>query len=196
MNRAQRAFLLISIAAVVFSQVSAAWAAGAKEVVQTTIARVRETVISDKDKLSDEELDKNLKDLISPVFDFEEMSRRCLGANWNSATAEEQREFVDLFSALLARTYLKKIKEGVETSKISITGEQIKGESVLVKSDVVREGDTVKIDYRMLRQGETWRVYDVVIENIGLVSNYRSEFAGIVRKEKMSGLLKRLREKK
>ena len=118
---------------------------------------------------------EKLRELINPKFNFTEMSRRSLGANWNEITPAEQKDFTAVFSELLARTYLSKIET--------------------VKPGMISKGDTFPIEYRLAFTDGRWQVYDVVIENIGLIGNYRNEFSGIIRKEKFSGLMERLRKK-
>lgn len=135
-----------------------------------------------------------LRELINPKFNFAEMSKRSLGPNWNDITPEEQDEFTKVFSELLARTYLSKI-ETVKPGMVKVESEQVEPPRALVKTTVVSKGDTFPIDYKLSLHNNTWQVYDVVIENIGLVANYRNEFAGIIRKEKFSGLMDRLRKK-
>ncbi len=138
---------------------------------------------------------KNMRLVIEPKFDFDEMAKRSLGAKWKTITPAQQKEFVSLFSELLAKTYLARI-ENVEEGMVTIKEEKIKFPKALVKTTVDYKGDLFPIDYKLVNKtGETWRVYDVIIENIGLVANYRNEFAGIIRKEQFSGLLERLKEK-
>jgi phospholipid transport system substrate-binding protein len=123
------------------------------------------------------------------------MSRRSLGPNWNEITADEQREFTQVFSELLARTYLSKI-ETVKPGMVKVESESVETQKAVVKTVVISKGDTFPIDYKlMVGTTGTWQVYDVVIENIGLVANYRNEFSGIIRKDKFSGLMERLRNK-
>lgn len=157
--------------------------------------QVKTIVTANKDKVSEEETDNQLKKIIVPMFDFDEMSQRSLGAYWEKATPEERKEFVDLFSDLLARTYLKRIKRNAESSKIASMTDEISGEKAMVRSSVVTDGEEISLDYRLLHEGGEWKIYDVIIENVGLVSNYRNEFPGIIRKEGFSGLLTRLRNK-
>lgn len=137
---------------------------------------------------------EKLRKIINPKFDFDEMSKRSLGPNWGTITPSEQQEFTEVFSELLARTYLSKI-ETVKPGMVKIESEQVEGAKALVKTTVLSKGDTFPIDYKLMLVGDSWRVYDVVIENIGLVANYRNEFSGIIRKEKFSGLMVRLRQK-
>jgi phospholipid transport system substrate-binding protein len=135
-----------------------------------------------------------LRELINPKFSFAEMSRRSLGSNWTSLTPEQQGEFTEVFSDLLARTYLSKI-ETVKRGMVTVDSESIELPKAIVKTMVTSKGDRFPIDYKLMFEEGRWQVYDVVIENIGLVANYRNEFAGIMRKDKFTGLMSRLREK-
>ena len=135
-----------------------------------------------------------LRQVINPRFDFAEMAKRSLGAEWRNCTGDQQKDFVDVFSGLLSKTYLSRI-ETVKPGMVTIDSEKLEGSKALVRTTVTHKGDQFPIEYKLLNQEGTWRVYDVVIENIGLVANYRNEFAGIIRKEKFEGLMQRLREK-
>lgn len=135
-----------------------------------------------------------LREVINPRFDFAEMAKRSLGAEWRNVSPDQQKDFVDVFSALLSKTYLSRI-ETVKPGMVTIDSEKLDGPKALVRTTVNHKGDQFPIEYKLLNQSGTWRVYDVVIENIGLVANYRNEFAGIIRKEKFEGLMQRLREK-
>lgn len=143
-----------------------------------------------------------LRDLINPRFDFEEMSKRSLGAHWSEVTPEQQKEFVRLFSDLLARTYLNRI-ESVKEDTVKFDSEDIRSDEGnsdgiqkgIVKTTVVNNNSNFPIHYKLMLSNGSWRVYDVVIENIGLVANYRTEFSSIIRKEKFEGLLQKLQDK-
>lgn len=165
------------------------------EEMKTTIDKlvtVVEALPGDKNRT---ERRSKLYDIIEPHFDFDEMAKRSLGSHWSTINADEQKEFVTLFSKLLARTYLDKI-EGIKKDIVKFKGEQVDGSRALVKTTVENKGDTFPIDYKLFKTAQNdWRVYDVVIENIGLVSNYRNEFSGIIRKDKFSGLLEKLKKK-
>ena len=168
----------------------------ARETIKNTVENLRTTVSTQEKTLSPPELEGKLREIIGPIFDFEEMSKLCLAKNWKTATAEQQKEFVSLFGELLARTYLRKIRENVGQSSFTVLGESELGvKKALVKTHVIYNGDEAAIDYRLREQGGKWRIYDVVIENIGLVSNYRNEFGAIIKKENIDGLLVRLRDK-
>lgn len=134
-----------------------------------------------------------LRKIIEPRFDFREMAKRSLGTNWNQITTQEQEEFVAVFSDLLATTYLKRI-ENIRAETVKIESEKLSMPTSMVKTMVTHKGDKFPIDYKLVKR-DSWKVYDVVIENIGLVANYRNEFAGIIRKEQFPGLMRRLRNK-
>jgi len=152
-------------------------------------------IIADNKSEPEAELDKKLESEIAPAFNFAEMAKRCLGKNWGTATAAEQDKFVELFAKLLSRTYLNKIKRNAETSSTKISKEVIQGQSSLLKTVISYSGETATVDYRLHLEDGSWRIYDVIIENIGLVTNYRNEFASIVRKDKMAGLITQLEKK-
>jgi phospholipid transport system substrate-binding protein len=137
---------------------------------------------------------EKLRTLINPKFNFSEMAKRSLGANWNEISAEEQKDFTQVFSELLARTYLSKI-ETVKPGMVDVKSEQVELPRAVVKTVVTSKGDHFPIDYKLTYQNNAWQVYDVVIENIGLVANYRNEFSGIIRKDKFAGLMEKLRKK-
>lgn len=141
-----------------------------------------------------------LRQVINPHFDFSEMAKRSLGSNWNQASADQRREFVEIFSDLLAKTYLNKV-ELIRRGTVTVEREHLfppTGGGTLraaVNTTVTYKGDDFPIDYRLYNLGKGWKVYDVIIENIGLVSNYRTEFNGIVRKKGIDGLISDLRKK-
>ena len=162
--------------------------------VQDTIDRVVEIAESLPGDANLKERRVKLREVINPRFDFAEMSKRSLGTNWAKCTPEEQVEFVSVFSELLARTYLSKI-ETVKKGMVKIDSEKVELPKALVRTLVTSKGDVFPIEYRVVYEAPSWKVYDVVIENIGLVANYRNEFAGIVRKDGIPGLLEKLKAK-
>ena len=127
------------------------------------------------------------------IFDFEETARRALGRHWQARTPEERREFVGLFTDLLERTYISRI-ETYSGERVVYAGDTVEGKEATVRTRLVtRDGKEVPIDYRMRRAGERWLVYDVVIEGVSLVANYRSQFNRIIQTSSYQELLSRLR---
>jgi phospholipid transport system substrate-binding protein len=167
----------------------------AAKTIEKVVTQIKSTV-NNNEGIATEQLDDKLMQIIRPAFDFREIARRSLGANWRKANSNEQEEFTELFSQLLAQNYLKQIRDNAKDSQFEVTSKSEEGIRALVQTQVKTPKDTIKIDYRMYQKKETgWKVYDVVIENIGLVSNYRSEFAGIVNREGMKGLIAQLKTK-
>ena len=130
------------------------------------------------------------------IFDLSETARRALGQHWQGRTPAEREEFVQLFADLLERTYITRIDEyGGE--RIRYVGEAIDGEYATVRARILtKKGTEVPVESRMLRRGERWMMYDVLIENISLISNYRAQFDRIIRTSSFGELLRRLKEKR
>jgi phospholipid transport system substrate-binding protein len=128
------------------------------------------------------------------VFDVQETARRALGPHWQQRSPQEREEFVQLFADLLERTYINKI-DLFGGEKLKFTEEKIDGEHAVVRAKVVtKQGTEVPVEARMInRSGNRWQIYDIVIENISLIGNYRSQFDRIIRSSSYGELAKRLR---
>ncbi len=134
-----------------------------------------------------------LRKEIEPVFDFAEMAKRSLGPNWRGRTPEERDRFVSLFRELLENSYLGKI-ESYQGEIIRYVNESIDGRYAEVKTLVITgKGQEIPVNYRMLGDGGRWRIYDVVIEGISLVGNYRSQFNSILQKSSFAEMMDKLR---
>jgi phospholipid transport system substrate-binding protein len=129
------------------------------------------------------------------LFDFPEMARRALARHWAARTAGEREEFVQLFTDLIARSYIGKI-DRYAGEAIAYVGERVDGAEASVRSQVVTaKGSQIPVEYRLHRVNDAWTAYDVLIENVSLVGTYRSQFDRIIRAESFADLLRRLREK-
>jgi len=127
------------------------------------------------------------------VFDFKEMARLTLSRHWSTQSPQEQEEFVRLFTALLERSYLSTI-ENYAGERITLLGESINGAYAQVWSRITTDRRVeISIDYRLIDRGYRWAVYDVVLDGMSLVSNYRSQFNSIIRTSSFEELLTRLR---
>jgi len=138
-----------------------------------------------------------LRGIANEAFDFEEMTKRALARHWHGRTPAEQKEFVQLFADLMERSYVSKL-ELYAGEKIRYTGESVEGEGeqATVRTKIVtKQGTDIPVDYRMHRRGDRWLVYDVVIEGISLVSNYRSQFNTIIRTSTYQDLVARMKTK-
>ena len=134
---------------------------------------------------------KRLREVIFVRFDFQEMAQRSLGAHWQRRTPEEQTEFVKIFSDLLEQTYVDKI-ESYNNEKFIYANERIDGPYAEVSSKMrTSKGEEFTINYKLHR----WRVYDLVIENISLINNYRSQFNRILTSSTYDGLVSRIKTK-
>ncbi len=136
-----------------------------------------------------------LRKEIAQAFDFPEMGKRALGPAWRQRTPKEREEFTDLFTRLLDATYLGKI-ESYKGEKVRYVKERVEeGRFAQVDTVVVTPaGDEVPLNYRLLKEGTQWRVYDVIIEGISLVNNYRSQFGSILQRSSFPDLLAKMRE--
>jgi phospholipid transport system substrate-binding protein len=135
-----------------------------------------------------------LRKELFPYFSFEDMARRSLGVHWKDRTPQERQEFVMLFTDLLENSYAGKI-EGYKGEKIVYGKETVDPPYAEVRTTIVTpQGQEYSVDYRLLKNPDRWRVYDVVIEGVSLVNNYRSQFAGILQKSSFDELSKKLRE--
>lgn len=127
------------------------------------------------------------------IFDVQETARRALGHHWQQRTPQEREEFVQLFADLLERTYIDKI-DLFGGERLKFTEEKVDGEHAVVRAKVVtKQGTEVPVEARMLNRTGRWQIYDVVIENISLIGNYRSQFDRIIRSSSYGELAKRLR---
>jgi phospholipid transport system substrate-binding protein len=136
-----------------------------------------------------------IRAVAADIFDFTEMTKRALGPHWQSRTAGERQEMVQLFTELLERSYVSKI-ELYSGERIVWAGEVIDGDQATVRTRIVtKQGTEVPVDYRLLRRGERWVAYDVTIEGVSLVANYRTQFNKIIQTSSFAELVKRLRDK-
>lgn len=136
-----------------------------------------------------------IRKVANQIFDFEETAKRALGPHWTARTPAERKEFVALFTDLLERSYVTRIEQyGGE--KVAYAGDQVTGDQAVVKTRIVAKTRTeIPVDYRMHKTPVGWRVYDVIIEGVSLVSNYRTQFNKIVQTESFQALVDRLKSR-
>jgi phospholipid transport system substrate-binding protein len=138
---------------------------------------------------------QKVKRIVDPYFDYQEMAKRSLGPAWGKLSAGQRQEFVQLFAQLLEASYSDKIEKYAQRVKIDYTGEILEGEYAEVRTVVVKANDRIPLNYRLINEGGTWKVYDVIIEGVSLVSNYRSQFSRIIHEAGYAELVKRLKTK-
>jgi phospholipid transport system substrate-binding protein len=137
-----------------------------------------------------------VRKIANETFDVAETARRALGQHWQQRTPAEREEFTQLFADLLERTYISKI-DLYGGEKLQYTSEQLDGDRAVVRAKVLtKQGTEVPVEARMLKNGERWLIYDVAIENISLVPNYRAQFDRIIRTSSFADLVNRLKTKR
>ena len=135
-----------------------------------------------------------LEKVIAKRFDYEEMGKRTLGRTWKKLNAAQQKEFVELFQEFLSNTYAGNV-DGYSGERVEYIKERRKGKFAEVQTKVISEKSEVRLDYRLLKNSNSWRVYDVVIDGVSLVKNFRGQFARIIKATGFQGLLEKLRSK-
>ncbi len=143
--------------------------------------------------LKNENLDRTQRwdaigEIIDARFDFRSMSQSVLATNWQSASAGEKRRFVEFFSQYLEDTYRTRI-EAYTDQRVEYLSEQIRKDRAIVDTEIVTASNRIPVTYRLKNNEGAWYAYDVVIEGVSLVSNYRNTFNAIIKAEGMDGLL-------
>jgi phospholipid transport system substrate-binding protein len=160
---------------------------------------VRASVDAMLEILKNEQLDKEdkraqMSTVINERFDFRAMSQRTLATNWKKTTDEERQQFVALFSQLIENSYVGKI-EAYTDEKVEYPGEKIKGRKAVVETLIITSSADVPVNYKVYQKDGQWLVYDVIIEGVSLISNYRSSYQEIMKKEGFDGLLAKMQAK-
>ncbi len=165
------------------------------DVVKASVDRVLAVVQAPATPVSEGRRRSEIRQLADGLFDFTEMGRLTLAGHWRARTPGEQQEFVRLFTALLERSYLSSI-ENYAGEKVTFLSESVSGPYAQVRSRITTDRRVeISIDYRLLDNGTRWVVYDVVLDGVSLVSNYRSQFNSIIRTSSFADLLGKLRNK-
>jgi phospholipid transport system substrate-binding protein len=139
--------------------------------------------------------DQMIFEIVDGLFSWEEFSRRTLARHWGKRTENEKKEFISLFRQLVGRTYMAKAGQ-YSGGKVVFLDEKIEGDYCNVSTQVLTStGTQIPVEYRVIKKDGVWWVYDVYIEGVSLVSNYRSQFNDILIKSSFEDLLKRLKDK-
>lgn len=193
---------LVCIAAVfVFAAVSAHAADSAGPMVsvqgpiQQGIDLLRDPQYKDPSK-REAQRDK-IWEIIRQTFDFVEVSMRALAQDWKNFTPQQRKEFTEVFTDLLKNTYIDKIQSEFQNETIQFLGdEKVSDDKAVVKTKVIRNGKIeIPMDYSMRLKDGQWKVYDVIIEGVSLVKNYRTQFKEILAKDTPAQLITRLKDK-
>ena len=135
-----------------------------------------------------------LEEIIGRRFDYGEMAKRTLASRWKELSPEKQQEFTSLFQQFLANSYAGNV-DGYSGEQVEYLKEREKGEFAEVQTKVVSPKVQFPLDYRLLKKEGEWRVYDVVIDGVSLMKNYRGQFSRIIDSSSFEGLLEKLRSK-
>src|SRR5215831_9128614 len=164
--------------------------------------KIRVTVDEVMDIIANKSMDPQqrrtqIRQAVLKRFGFDEMAQRSLGQHWRTLTPQQQKEFVELFTDLLERSYINRIenyrggRQGVRYTK-----EDISGDNATVVTEIKSErGESATAEYRLLHKDNDWKVYDIIIEGVSLVNNYRTQFNNIIMKDSYAGLMKQMRQK-
>ena len=136
-----------------------------------------------------------IRDISEKMFDFTELSKRTLGQNWSKFNPDQQKEFVELYTSLLEDAYADKIMVYTDEKIVFSKEVALTEKTVEVQSTVLRKSGDIPIYYRVIMKDGSWRVYDVVIEGVSLINNYRSQFKEILVNKPPESLLETLRKK-
>ena len=132
--------------------------------------------------------------IVEKKFDFREMSMRALARHWKDQSPQDQDRFVSLFRTLLENTYIAKI-ETYSGEKVIFKKAALQGNKAIVYSELIRKNVETPVNYMLKNTNDRWMVYDVEVEGVSLVNNYRTQFASVLGKENFAGLIARLEEK-
>jgi len=145
---------------------------------------------------SRDELHKKLRGIAHDKFDWGEIAKRSLGLYWRKRSEDEKKEFTVLLTKLLLDNYIKKVLDNYAGEKVLYDKEIIDGERALVKTRIINKAEKeISVGYRLIKKEKNWIAYDVIIEGVSLVKNYRVQFYTIIRKSSYNELMKKIQEK-
>jgi phospholipid transport system substrate-binding protein len=154
-------------------------------------------ILTDKSLQGEEKCVERRQKVMNVVyqrFDFTEMSKRVLGSQWRNLSENQKQEFTNLFTTLLEHAYIGKI-ENYSNQKVEFKDQRVRNDRAEVQTEIIDKDVVIPVSYIMLLEGEEWKVYDVVVENVSLIRNYMEQFKEILRKDGYPSLLTQLKEK-
>jgi phospholipid transport system substrate-binding protein len=199
MGRLRAMAAVVVMTAAMAWTISPAWAGAPTDQLRGRVDRVLRTLEDAELKQEGRLLQRRaaIREIAYEIFDFRELSQRALARHWQARTPAERDEFVQLFADLLERTYIRQIEQYSGGERIQFLAESAEGDQATVRTKIVtKAGTEIPVDYRMHRVGERWLVYDVAIEGVSLVSNYRAQFDRIIRGGSYKVLAEKLKAKK
>jgi phospholipid transport system substrate-binding protein len=190
-------FIVMFCTILSFSMSLHAWAKGPMEEIKETTDKIISIVTDPSLKAPAKEAERKalIRKAVDEICDWEEMSRRSLGRYWAQRTDREKKEFVQLFGELIERTYIDKV-EGYSGQKVNYLGEKIDGDYAQVDVRVVTTKNTeVPVIYKLRKKDSRWWVYDIVIQGVSFVQNYRTQFYDMLASSSYQDVVRKLKEK-
>ena len=189
---------VLSITILLLALVSAqgAWAGPPTEQLRDGVDRVLK-VLRDPELRGDAQVDQRriaIGKVADEIFDFGDMAKRALGQHWALRTPAERGEFVRLFTDLIQRAYVAKVDQHVTATKMTFRGETVDDDYAVVQTTIpLGNGNRMPLDYRMHSTRDRWQIYDLSIDGISLVANYRAQFNKVIRTSSYAALVTKLR---
>lgn len=135
-----------------------------------------------------------VKGILAQSFNFSAMARRSLGKEWGKLNADQRKEFTEVFGDLFVDSYSSSLLPVMKRETVTFAGETVKENTAVVKTTIQRPNrPPLPVDYRLLRSGERWQAYDVVIDGLSLLQNYRDSFANTIRRSSFENLLEQMK---
>ena len=195
----RRAILTLTLTAIVLSLAPSrflvpAWADDPMSVVKTTVNQALD-VLRDKNTPLAQRQDK-LRQIVAATFDFTEMAKSALGYHWKDITPAQQQEFTTAFVAFIEDSYLSKINDysGQQVNFLRASNEG--AQYAQVNTDIIQpKGDAIHVNYRLLQENSTWRIYDVTVDAISIIANYRNQFNRVMNNKGYDTLIADLKSK-
>jgi len=189
----KRYFMLLTVGlSLAFAPVVYSAESSAMDAVRTTVEAI--IGILKTDGMDKEARRSAMETEIDKRFDFRAMSQSTLATNWRSATDAEKKEFTGLFKQLIQNSYIGKL-EAYTNETVAYPAEKVKGKKAVVETMIKTASADIPVNYKLYNKDGDWRVYDVIIEGVSLISNYRSSYQTIVKDEGFDGLMAKMKEK-
>jgi phospholipid transport system substrate-binding protein len=189
-------FTVVAIILLFFLELPSTQASEISEGVKKTLDSIIGIVSREDLKNNEKKAERRalLREIVSKKFSYYEMCRRSLAKHWKERTAEEKKEFADLFGKLLENSYANKI-ETYSNEKIIYVDEKKKGNFALVKTIIQKNNDEIPINYKLVKLDNDWKIYDFIVEGVSMIKNYRTQFKKIIHKSSYEELVSKLKKK-
>jgi phospholipid transport system substrate-binding protein len=190
----KRYFMIMTVGlSLAFAPVVSSAESSALDAVRTSVEAILD-ILKKGDALDKDSRRSAMETIIDKRFDFRAMSQRTLATNWKKATDAEKQEFTDLFKQLIQSSYVGKL-EAYTNETVEYVAEKAKGRKAVVETLIKTASADIPLNYKMYSKDGDWLVYDVIIEGVSLISNYRSSYQTIVKQEGFDGLMAKMKAK-